>query len=98
RTADGGANWDSPGTSLSWSDGAVNTGIKFGDALVLPAAGERESGNGSLNNRGTDSYYWSSTTHTSNVLGHFMSFDSGDQEAFYAIHRACGYSVRCVAE
>ncbi|MFN7832221.1 MAG: hypothetical protein ACK5Q2_09580, partial [Bacteroidota bacterium] len=81
----------------SFSVSATNYGAgqKFGDQLMLPAAGLRHYGNGALNYRGGSGYYWSST-------------EDGDSSAWYmsfvgvaytdGYYRTLGLSVRCVAE
>ncbi|MDR1591458.1 MAG: fibrobacter succinogenes major paralogous domain-containing protein, partial [Prevotellaceae bacterium] len=94
-TADGGTSWST--SAPTWSNGEEDNGIKFGDALVLPAAGVRNSGNGSLAARGVQGYYWSSTNIGSS--GRVLYFSNG----FYSTTllnpaRSYGYSVRCVAE
>jgi uncharacterized protein (TIGR02145 family) len=71
-------------------------GKKFGDQLMLPAAGVRFSGDGALYFRGLNGYYWSSTEYDiSNAWGLvFVSSDAGTSSN----SRTLGLSVRCVAE
>ncbi|MDR1591885.1 MAG: fibrobacter succinogenes major paralogous domain-containing protein, partial [Prevotellaceae bacterium] len=97
---DNGTSWTVANATQSWS--ASNTdfdnGIKFGDALVLPAAGYRSHSNGSLSNRGQNGDYWSSTANTSKgrrlyILGNDHGADANDGG-----YRSYGFSVRCVAE
>jgi uncharacterized protein (TIGR02145 family) len=71
-------------------------GVKFGDQLMLPAAGNRYYGDGALDSRGNNGYYWSSTEFDSN-LAWDLGFNSS--VAFTGInYRTYGLSVRCVAE
>ncbi|MCE2823004.1 MAG: fibrobacter succinogenes major paralogous domain-containing protein [Saprospiraceae bacterium] len=82
----------------SFSDSATNygAGVKFGDQLMLPAAGYRVNGNGALDDRGLYGIYWSSTENGDSnawILG-FGNSDAGT----YSYYRAFGLSVRCVAE
>ncbi|MDR1591491.1 MAG: fibrobacter succinogenes major paralogous domain-containing protein, partial [Prevotellaceae bacterium] len=98
RTDDGGANWTAANVAQSWS--ASNTdftnGIKFGDALVLPAAGYRYLSNGSLDHRGYFGYYWSSTATGS--YGRNLNCHGSAQYVYPDTNRSYGLSVRCVEE
>jgi uncharacterized protein (TIGR02145 family) len=71
-------------------------GTKFGDQLMLPAAGGRDDDDGALFNRGYYGYYWSSTGYDDYYAWH-LYFDSSDAGT-YDDYRTCGTSVRCVAE
>jgi uncharacterized protein (TIGR02145 family) len=71
-------------------------GEKFGDQLMLPAAGYRITISGALGGRGSIGYYWSSTEGSVTNAGYLN---------FYIIavttsnnSRAFGKSVRCIAE
>jgi uncharacterized protein (TIGR02145 family) len=68
----------------------------FGNGLMLPAAGFRDYGGGSLYGRGYNGIYWSSTEDTSG-LAWYLGFLSGyaNTNCYY---RRLGLSVRCVAE
>jgi uncharacterized protein (TIGR02145 family) len=96
RTNDGGTSWNTS-TVLTWTTGDEDNGIKFGDALVLPAAGLRTSGNGTLSNRGYYGYYWSSAAALANT-GRRMYFVNSTQNTNSNYDRSYGYSVRCVEE
>jgi uncharacterized protein (TIGR02145 family) len=62
----------------------------------LPAAGNRNNSNGTLNNAGTNGNYWSSTpSGTTNAMN--LNFNSGNANVNNN-NRANGFSVRCVAE
>ena len=63
--------------------------------LQLPAAGIRNNNNGSLNNVGTNGYYWSSTI--SGTSAYDLYFNSDDYNTNNP-NRANGLSVRCVSE
>ncbi|MDR1592416.1 MAG: fibrobacter succinogenes major paralogous domain-containing protein, partial [Prevotellaceae bacterium] len=97
RTNDGGSSWVAGTQSSGWTNSATNysTGLKIGDALVLPVAGSRNDSNGSLGSRGSIGYYWSSTATGTN--GYYLYFSSGGQYTFSS-NRSCGFSVRCLSE
>jgi uncharacterized protein (TIGR02145 family) len=84
----------------SFSDSDTNFGAArhFGagvNRLTLPAAGYRDDSDGTLNNRGDDGYYWSSTENGPNASSrYFNSSDAGSSVS----DRASGFSVRCVSE
>jgi uncharacterized protein (TIGR02145 family) len=77
-------------------------GVKFGDQLMLPAAGSRSKIDGALYNRGDIGYYWSSTEFSSSYasfleFGYLLGF--GYYAGMYYGHgRSIGISVRCIAE
>ena len=71
-------------------------GKKFGDQLMLPAAGFRISDSGALFYRGNSGVYWSSTEYD-NLNAWFLLFGSSDAYTDY-YYRTGGFSVRCVAE
>ena len=75
----------------NWSSNAAAGAIA--SPLKLPPAGYRAFSNGSLNNVGTDGYYWSSTVSGTN--SRYLSFSSGGafMNDFY---RSFGFSVRCI--
>jgi uncharacterized protein (TIGR02145 family) len=65
--------------------------------LTLPAAGNRNSTNGALNNnRGNSGFYWSSTENGSNAYYFFFGLGSV-RPANYG-SRTIGFSLRCIAE
>ncbi|MFN7831014.1 MAG: hypothetical protein ACK5Q2_03415 [Bacteroidota bacterium] len=73
-------------------------GKKFGDQLMLPAAGFRLSSNGALFNRGNNGIYWSSSsTENDNDNGLDLYFTSSTVNTRND-NRTFGLSVRCVAE
>ncbi|MDV3659237.1 hypothetical protein CMU70_02055 [Elizabethkingia anophelis] len=63
--------------------------------LMLPAAGYRYVSDGTLFNRGSNGYYWSSSVATSNA--YYLRFDSSSVGVSNHV-RTYGFSVRCVAE
>ena len=82
----------------SWTNSVTNytTAIKFGTALLLPAAGFRSSTSGALGSRGYGGNYWSSTQNTSPdaYYLYFLSSTAGmDSNS-----RSYGFSVRCLSE
>jgi uncharacterized protein (TIGR02145 family) len=82
----------------SFGNSATNYGAgkKFGDQLMLPAAGFRNDGNGALSSRGSSGYYWSSSEYDSDDAWSLLFISSN---AFtYSSYRTYGGSVRCVAE
>jgi len=69
-----------------------------GNTLFLPAAGLRNSSDGTLFDAGTSGGYWSSTAHKSVETGaHYLYVGSGNSVWLYHV-RCYGFSVRCVAE
>ena len=98
------AQWDgviannTPTSVGSFNTSATNYGAgrKFGDQLMLPAAGSRFSDDGALNGRGGSGGYWSSTEYD-NFNAWLLDFNSsGASTSNY--DRTGGLSVRCVAE
>jgi uncharacterized protein (TIGR02145 family) len=83
----------------SFSDSATNygAGVKFGDMLMLPAAGNRYYGNGALYSRGDFGLYWSSTEDDNNFAWGLF-FGSSGALTSSGYDRTYGLSVRCVAE
>ncbi len=82
----------------SWYESATNysSGRFFGPNLMLPAAGLRNDGDGTLFYRGYYGYYWSSTEN-GGVNAWDLIFDSGDAGTG-SYYRTYGFSVRCAAE
>jgi uncharacterized protein (TIGR02145 family) len=82
----------------TWTNSSTNynTGLKIGDALFLPAAGNRIYSTGSLNSRGNYGAYWSSSANGTD--GYYMSFRRTSQDTTDSTHRSTGFSVRCVTE
>jgi uncharacterized protein (TIGR02145 family) len=84
----------------------VNSETNFGSALVytngsqkltLPAAGDRYLDDGSLNNRGMNGYYWSSTQN--GTLAYELAFAStGNPITSNAAKHTYGFSVRCIED
>ncbi|MFM7401843.1 MAG: hypothetical protein ACKO4W_13160, partial [Bacteroidota bacterium] len=81
--------------SLATNYGA---GKKFGDQLMLPAAGRRGTDDGALSNRGSRGNYWCSTEMEggSDIAWGLGFSSSGASAGNY--FRTRGLSVRCVAE
>jgi uncharacterized protein (TIGR02145 family) len=78
---------------LSWSSN--NSGGAFASPLKLPMAGNRNDSNGSLDNVGSNGYYWSST-----FIGtgsRYLYFHSSNAN-MSANSRAFGFSVRCLKD
>uniref|UniRef100_UPI004047C07D hypothetical protein n=2 Tax=Algoriphagus sp. TaxID=1872435 RepID=UPI004047C07D len=85
--------WDAE--RLSWGNSNQNAAGALASPLKLPMAGYRSLGNGSLNNVGTNGYYWSSTVSSTDARG--LGFSSG--VAYMATNdRAYGFSVRCLKD
>ena len=82
--------------SFSFSATNYGAGKKFGDQLMLPAAGIRSNGNGTLDDRGLYGIYRSSTEYGNNDAW-YLYFNNSDADTDYD-RRAFGLSVRCVAE
>jgi uncharacterized protein (TIGR02145 family) len=82
----------------TFSNNATNYGAgkKLGNNLMLPAAGRRDYGNGTLYSRGYGGFYWSSTENGSGSAWS-LDFNINDANAYGSI-RSYGLSVRCIAE
>jgi uncharacterized protein (TIGR02145 family) len=85
---------DVPVSWLSASNQTFCNLKKLGDDLILPATGQRTDTSGSLSNRGSGGYYWSSTG-SSGTASWYLSLYSGGREV-YSANRSYGLSVRCV--
>ena len=81
----------------TWTNSSTNYsgGYRIGSSLFLPAAGSRGISSGSLFDRGSLGYYWSSTESSS--FAHYLYFSSSGA-AMFANPRTYGFSLRCVAE
>jgi uncharacterized protein (TIGR02145 family) len=86
-------NWTTPSISTdNWA------GSKFGEELMLPAAGYRDRSTSKLGNRGSTGYYWSNSPYGSSSGARMMYFGSGGLSSMGYSGRTTGYSVRCIAE
>ncbi|MDR1089921.1 MAG: fibrobacter succinogenes major paralogous domain-containing protein [Prevotella sp.] len=65
-----------------------------GFKVEFPAAGYRNASNGSLNNVGSNGYYWSPSPNGGS--GYNLYFSSGNVYPSYYNYRAYGFSVRCI--
>jgi uncharacterized protein (TIGR02145 family) len=83
----------------TFSSSATNysAGRKFGDNLMLPAAGYRNSYDGELYYRGYLGYYWSRTGDGS-FRAWYLGFDVINGAYTISDSRTYGHSVRCIAE
>ena len=69
--------------------------VKFGNGLLLPAAGYRHDANGSLNYHGSNGYFWSSTQ----VPTYAYLLDISSASVFvHGATRTFGFSIRCISE
>jgi hypothetical protein len=75
--------------TVQTSVGAINSPLK------LPLAGYRDNSNGSLNDVGSNGYYWSSTV--SSTYARTLSFGSSNANMLNG-NRAYGDSVRCIKD
>jgi uncharacterized protein (TIGR02145 family) len=85
--------WTPTGT---WTPGSGSGGYKVGDALYLPATGQRtyEGGMGAF--MGAYGYYWGSTLNTNSAC--FLYFNGNTVYPNYSFYQTRGHSVRCVSE
>ena len=83
----------------TFSASATNygAGVKFGDQLMLPAAGYRSFGTGTLSDRGFNGYYWSSTE-SSSPNAWYLLFNSSSANVNSNFARRYGFSVRCIED
>ncbi|PQJ81926.1 hypothetical protein BTO16_04775 [Polaribacter glomeratus] len=65
-------------------------------AFLWPAAGYRNNSNGTLNNRGNNGNYWSSTENGSTNANN-GNFNSSNANTNNNNNRTNGFSVRCVS-
>ncbi len=79
------------------SDTNYGAGVKFGNQLMLPAAGYRIFNDGAVSTRGYLGAYWSSTEYDT-YAGFRMGFTSGINANMANYNRTFGLSVRCIAE
>jgi uncharacterized protein (TIGR02145 family) len=84
-----------PGTWGSAGNSQFGNLKKVGDYLYLPVVGHRKYSDGSLSNRGSYGYYWSSSAGLSSY-GQYANFGTGSQ-SIITTNRSYGFSVRCVA-
>jgi uncharacterized protein (TIGR02145 family) len=90
----------SEGSWSTTSDDHTNYGNArfFGEKLMLPAAGRRNSSTGALLERGSYGIYWSSSEYD-NYSAWNLYFNSGNAYTGYNTgYRTTGLSVRCVAD
>lgn len=80
--------WTSTPAGRTWKMNGAN--------VFFPASGYRSGSNGSLNDVGSSSYYWTATPYSANH-GRRLSFNSGSTGWGYYT-RASGCPVRAVAE
>jgi uncharacterized protein (TIGR02145 family) len=85
------------GTNWINSPANYSTAIKFGNGLLLPAAGYRLITNGTLGSRGSGGMYQSSTQNTA-TSAYFFEFNSATVTASNNNGRAYGFSLRCISE
>jgi len=86
-------------TNINGINGYRCTDKATGNSLFLPAAGFRDDSNGSLFSASASGGYWSSTEDDSSYgsYAYYLYFSSGYFDVGNG-GRACGFSVRCVAE
>jgi len=77
----------------SWSSN--NSAGAFASPLKLPVAGYRDDSNASLDNAGSNGYYWSSTVSSTNSRRLGFRSSGADMGPYY---RAYGFSVRCLKD
>ena len=81
-------------TTFTWD--SSNKGRTY-EGNWFPAAGCRNSNNGSVYDVGSYGYYWSSSPYYVNS-GYYLNFVSGYVLPSHGNNRAAGFSVRCVQE
>ena len=88
---------DNSSTGKSYSNNILKISAANSLQLLLPAAGSRDSNDGSSYYQGSRGYYWSSSVPSSSTYARGVSFNSA---TFYqnADNRAFGFSVRCLQE
>jgi uncharacterized protein (TIGR02145 family) len=103
-----GSGWRIP-TYTEWQNadatgGWDNYNETYASVLKLHAAGELNSGDGVLGDRGSMGNYWSSTHHRNVMMGHWSYWanylEFGNSNSNGVVHQAqsFGYSVRCLRD
>ena len=64
-------------------------------AALIPASGNRNNNNGTMNNVGSNGNYWSSTPNSA-TNGYNLNFNSGNVNPSNNNNRTNGFPVRCV--
>ena len=80
-------------TTMNGVNGMKVTSSYTGNSIFLPAAGYRNTV-GSLNDQGSNGYYWSSTARDSSNAWLVYFYSGGVSRCYY--YRSYGYSVRPV--
>jgi uncharacterized protein (TIGR02145 family) len=81
-----------------WTNSSTGwAGSKFGEGLILPAAGARNSTNGTLEYRGYAGVYWS-TRRSVGAYAHIMIFYNSNNSRMDDNSYLYGFSVRCIEE
>ena len=65
-------------------------------AVILPLAGNRNNGSGSMNNLGSNGNYWSSSGNGANAFN--LNFNTGGVNPGNNNNRGNGFSVRCLKD
>ncbi|MDR2228307.1 MAG: fibrobacter succinogenes major paralogous domain-containing protein [Flavobacteriaceae bacterium] len=82
----------------TWTNSPTNygTAVKYGNLLFLPTTGYRDPSSGSLDSRGYEGYYWSSTGVIS--PNSYLLYVGNTSGALVTGNRTYGISVRCIAQ
>jgi uncharacterized protein (TIGR02145 family) len=84
--------WDTADAFNSQWNNSTDT---YNSTLKLPSSGYRARTDGTLNDQGTNGYYWSSTVSGTNARD--LNFNSTVANTSYN-HRASGFTVRCLKD
>jgi hypothetical protein len=95
-----GSGWRIP-TLTEWNNADINGGWNnyfdtYASVLAIHAAGDLNSTNGQLENRGASGYYWSSTQYQTHLYGYGL-FAVGGCEIGIAV-KAFAFTVRCLTD
>ncbi len=93
-----GTGWRIP-TNTEWTaadDSWSNYNDTYASVLKIHAAGYLNGSDGSLEDRGNNGYYWSSTQ-SANITGGMLYFSSGSSY-MGSTNKACGFPARCVRD
>ena len=82
--------------SLSWL-APSHSSADLMSGYFYPASGYLNNGNGTLNNVGSNGYYWSASPN-SQTNGYNLNFNSSNVNPSNNNNRANGFPVRCVQE
>ena len=92
--------WNAITTTVNWDvENKILTiaGAESGQMLILPGAGNRAALTGISRDQSVKGYYWTSSTHSTNMSAYNINFNS-NKVGTGMDRRSNAYSVRCIQE